>query len=95
MSIFIICRILISIPILLASSFLVFSRHISGDPLAALRESQNPNKDQQIAQMRSDAEPRRPVPERYWEWLKGVVTLDFGVNKRGQDVWPILSEPSR
>ena len=81
MFIFILRRILISIPILLASSFVVFFLvTISGDPLASLRESQNPNKDQQIAQMSATLNLDEPFLQRYWEWLKGVVTLDFGVN---------------
>ncbi len=92
MLLFIVRRILVSIPILLASSFFVFFLvTISGDPLEFLRESQSPNKDQQIAQLSATLNLDDPFLQRYWDWLKGVLTLDFGVNKRGQEVWPILT----
>ena len=93
MLLFMVRRILVSIPILLASFFVVFGLvTISGDPLAFLRESNNPNKDQQIAQLSNTLGLDRPFVERFWDWLTGIVTLDFGVNKRGQNVWPILTD---
>lgn len=93
MFLFIVRRILVSIPILVASFFVVFGMvTISGDPLAFLRESQSPNRDQQIAQLSASLGLNDPFISRFWEWITGIVTLDFGVNKRGQNVWPILTD---
>lgn len=90
---FIVRRILISIPILIASTFLVFGlTTMAGDPLASLRQSQSPNRDQMIAAVRDRLDLDKPVPERYGTWLKGVVTLDFGTTRGGQDVWPVLKQ---
>ena len=90
---FIIRRMLVSIPILLASTFLVFGlTTMAGDPLEQLRQSQSPNKQVQIAAMRDRLELDKSVPERYIKWLKGVPKLDFGKTRNGQDVWPILKQ---
>ena len=61
MFLFIVRRILISIPILIASSFLVFGLvTISGDPLEELYGRPTPNIDQLIAQRRAALELDKP-----------------------------------
>jgi peptide/nickel transport system permease protein len=90
---FILRRMLIAIPILLASSFLVFFLvTISGDPLADLRISTNPNKDQLIAARRQRLNLDEPFFERYVTWLSGVIRGDFGQNRDGQDVSALLGQ---
>ncbi len=90
---FIVRRLLISIPIILASTFLSFFLvTISGDPLAELRQSRDPNRDQQMAQMRRLLELDVPFMERYFQWLTGLFRGDFGTNREGQDVWTLLSQ---
>ncbi len=93
MFLFVVRRLLISIPILIASSFLVFGLvTISGDPCAGVAEANNPNREQLIAQCRSRLNLDASYPERYVDWSTGVVTGDLGQNKVGQDVWPILKD---
>src|SRR5829696_7856137 len=93
MFLFIVRRMLVSIPILIASSFLVFGLvTISGDPLEELYGRQTPNLEQIIAQRRIALELDKPFPERYLAWASGVITGDWGKNKNGQDVGPILGD---
>ena len=90
---FIVRRFLVSIPILLASTFLSFFLvTISGDPLAEYRQSRDPNREQTMAQMRKLLELDVPFHERYFSWLTGLFRGDFGVNRDGQDVWALLSQ---
>lgn len=72
-------RVVVSIPILLVSSFIVFwLGTLSGDPLTPLR-LRNPPPPQSVL----DAEAARlhldqPLFARYFSWLGGVVQGDFG-----------------
>lgn len=89
---FILRRIGVSALVLLGASMLMFFLTInSGDPLKDLRESNNQNRAQLIAErterMRLDDSPW----ERYWDWLTGVGgcftgNCDLGVNVNGVDV---------
>lgn len=84
---------LVAIPILLASSFVMFFLvTISGDPLADLRQSQNPNVDQLIAARRQRLNLDQGFFERYVDWLTGIVRGDFGQNREGQDVSALLGD---
>jgi peptide/nickel transport system permease protein len=90
---FVLRRLLISIPILLASSVLMFFLvTISGDPLADLRQSTNPNRDQIIAARRVRLRLNDPVWERYIDWLQGLARGDFGLNREGQEVSALLGQ---
>ncbi len=90
---FIVRRMLVSIPILLASSFVMFFLvTISGDPLADLRISTNPNRDQLIAARRARLNLDDGFFERYTAWLSGIVRGDFGQNREGQDVSALLGD---
>lgn len=89
---FILRRIGVSALVLLGASMLMFFLTInSGDPLKDLRESNNQNRAQLIAErterMRLDDSPW----ERYWDWLTGVGgcftgNCDLGINVNGVDV---------
>ena len=102
---FIMRRLLISIPILLASSFLIFGMvTISGDPLSDLR--QRPNAEQLIAQRKQTLNLDEPFMSRYFDWLAGVIPFkfqaappfvewqgfDFGNTREGQDVYTLLRQ---
>jgi peptide/nickel transport system permease protein len=90
---FILRRMLVAIPILLASSFLMFFLvTISGDPLADLRQSTNPNVDQLIAARRQRLNLDQSFFERYVDWLTGILRGDFGQNREGQDVSALLGD---
>ncbi|CAN5736709.1 hypothetical protein BH24ACT5_BH24ACT5_17970 [soil metagenome] len=102
---FIVRRLLISLPILLASSLLVFFLvTLSGDPLREFRESSSPDAPQRMAQMRATLQLDRPFFSRYLDWVGGVIPLrvrarpiflewtsfDFGKTRGGQDVAALL-----
>jgi peptide/nickel transport system permease protein len=84
---FTIRRILGSVLVLLASSLLVFALcAASFDPLAHYRQLQ-PTPTQEFL----DAQAEKlglndPWPVRYWDWLRGVVTGDFGTSVNGTPV---------
>ncbi|MEA3076647.1 MAG: glutathione transport system permease protein [Actinomycetota bacterium] len=87
---FIVRRLLVSIPLLAVSSFLVFVLVAnSGDPLQDLRV--NPR----IAPATIKAKERelhldQPVITRYGIWVKDVVRGDFGTDNHGSSVRPQL-----
>jgi peptide/nickel transport system permease protein len=83
-------RLLYSIVVLFAASFLVFTMvSVSGDPLAQLRIT--PNLSEQSVQNIVDRKHLDdPVPVRYWYWLKDAVTNEFGTTLLGDR--PILPE---
>lgn len=90
---FILRRMLVAIPILLASSFVMFFLvTISGDPLADLRQSTNPNVDQLIAARRQRLNLDETFFQRYVDWLSGILRGDFGQNREGQDVSALLGD---
>jgi peptide/nickel transport system permease protein len=83
-------RLLYSVVVLFAASFLVFTMvSVSGDPLAQLRIT--PNVSEQSKQNIIDRKHLDdPVPVRYWYWLKDAVTNEFGTTLLGDR--PILPE---
>lgn len=104
---FIVRRLLISLPIVLASSLLVFFLvSLSGDPLAEFRQSSSPDAPQRMAQMRQTLGLDKPFFSRYVDWLGGVIPLrfrahpiflewkgfDFGTTRGGQNVSALLQD---
>jgi peptide/nickel transport system permease protein len=90
---FIIRRLLIAIPVVLASSVLVFLLVAnSGDPLADLKGRQPPVPPQVIENREKLLGLDQPLPQRYWNWLTNFVQGDMGVTIRGQEVQPLLWE---
>jgi len=86
-------RLLISIPVLLLSSFLVFAMVATiGDPLEALRVTNPPTPPETIAIEAKRLHLDLPWYERYWNWLSNAVQGDFGpsVNAReniSSEIW--------
>ena len=93
---FILRRLGISALVLLGGSVLMFVLTInSGDPLADLRESNDPNRDSLIAQRIANMGLDNPWYERYGAWLAGVGkcvvgACDLGVNRAGIPVIDLL-----
>lgn len=76
---FVIRRLIISIPVLLLASFLVFIMiSVSGDPLDALRFTNPPTPPETIALEAARLHLDLPWYERYWSWLTGLFQGDFG-----------------
>jgi peptide/nickel transport system permease protein len=77
-------RLLISIPIIIISTFIVFLVvSFSGDPLSSLRAKQPIPPPQVFANYRHQLRLDQPVLERYWHWIAGVVHGDFGPSVQG------------
>src|SRR5918911_2630473 len=91
MFVFILRRLLYSIPILLVTSFLIFTAvSLSGDPAARLKA--NPRFDQKSLEIiEKKYQLDKPIPVRYVYWLKSLVTEDLGVSlNTNQPIWPDL-----
>ncbi|MDF1488283.1 ABC transporter permease [Tessaracoccus caeni] len=89
---YILKRVGTSLLILLLGSLLLFVLVVnSGDPLQDLRESNDKNKANLIAQRTANMGLDRTWYERYWDWLTGaakcvVGRCDLGTNRSGQAV---------
>jgi peptide/nickel transport system permease protein len=84
-------RLLISVPVLLLSSMLMFVMVArSGDPLAELKGRNPPVPADVIQARRHQLHLDRPLPERYWRWIRDVARGDMGQSVRGLEVRPLL-----
>jgi peptide/nickel transport system permease protein len=89
---FVLRRLAVSLPLLLAASVLVFGLVAnSGDPLAELRDQ--PDITQEVVDARrAELGLDRPVAERYRHWLTAFVKGDFGRSQGGREVRGLLWE---
>src|SRR6266480_1234003 len=88
---YIIRRLLYSIPVLVATSFLIFTFvSITGDPLGRLRS--NPNiTAEQIHSIEHSKNLDKPVIVRYGYWVRDAFTKQFGTTLFGnRKIWPDL-----
>jgi peptide/nickel transport system permease protein len=91
MASFIIRRLIASIFVLLAATFLMYMlTSFAGDPLDELRQSSAPNKAELIAARTKLLNLDVPPPLRYFLWLGGVFRGDFGVSVMNQPVNVLL-----
>ncbi|MDO5494807.1 MAG: ABC transporter permease [bacterium] len=94
---YILRRVAISTVVLLVGSVLLyFLITISGDPLEDLRESQSPNRDNQMRQRSANMGLHLPWWERYIVWLRGAASCvigqcDLGTNREGVPVGGMLT----
>lgn len=80
-------RLLVSVPVLLLSSFLVFVLvAAAGDPLADLRGRNPPVAESVIKARETALWINHPLPNRYWHWLSGIVRGDFGPSIKGLNI---------
>lgn len=91
MIIFVVRRLLISIPVLIVSSFIVFMLVASsGDPLGDLLLRPGVTKGMVEARRRQLGLDKPPIV-RYARWVKGIAKADLGKSLRSnEDVGPIL-----
>jgi peptide/nickel transport system permease protein len=88
---FIARRLLITIPLVLLSSVLVFLLVANaGDPLADLRNRNPPVSPQVIAEREHELLLDKPLPQRYATWLVNFAQGDMGKSVRGVEVRPLL-----
>jgi peptide/nickel transport system permease protein len=89
-SVYIVRRLLLSVPVLVAASLAVFfGLSIVGDPLGELRMRPNVSQatiDLLIARKRLD----EPLLIQYLYWVQSAFTDRFGVTIGGQPIWPNL-----
>src|SRR5438874_12405128 len=88
---YILRRILYSIPVLIATSFLIFTFvSITGDPLGRIRANPNITREQYHA-IEHSKRLDRPVVVRYGYWIRDAITEKFGTTLFGQrKIWPDL-----
>jgi peptide/nickel transport system permease protein len=88
---FILRRVLYSIPVLLATSFLIFTFvSITGDPLGRIRANPNVTAEQLHA-IEHAKNLDRPVIIRYGYWIHDAITKQFGTTLFGnRKIWPDL-----
>jgi peptide/nickel transport system permease protein len=90
---FIIRRLLISIPVLILSSVLVFLLVAnSGDPLGDLKGRNPPVPKQVLDLRRHQLNLDKPLPARYWTWITNFARGDMGTSVSGRDVRTLLGE---
>jgi peptide/nickel transport system permease protein len=88
---FVVRRALISIPVILLSSVLVFLLVAnSGDPLADLKGRNPPVPPQVLEARRHLLGLDQPMPQRYWTWITNFVRGDMGKSIQGVEVRPLL-----
>ncbi|MBA3524029.1 MAG: ABC transporter permease [Geodermatophilaceae bacterium] len=86
-------RLLSSIVVLLISSLLVFALCIASfDPLQFYRQRQPPPPQAFFDNLSAQLGLNDPFLVRYWDWLSGALTGDFGVSNFGTPVGPELAQ---
>src|SRR5207302_8630511 len=88
---YIVRRVLYSIPVLVATSFLIFTFvSISGDPLGRLRANTQITAEQ-LHSIEHSKNLDRPVVVRYGYWVHDAFTKKFGTTLFGnRKIWPDL-----
>jgi peptide/nickel transport system permease protein len=92
---YVVRRLLYSVAVLVAASFIVFTFvSVSGDPLAALRVTPDydPNVIERIEEQKHLNDP---IPVRYGYWFRDAVTNQFGTTLLGDrpilpDLWRVM-----
>jgi oligopeptide transport system permease protein len=80
-------RLLLTIPVLLGASFLIFTMvyALPGDPIRALA-GDRPLSPALVAVLRERFHLDDPLLVQYWEYLKGLLSGDLGTDFRGRPV---------
>jgi peptide/nickel transport system permease protein len=88
---YVVRRLLYSIPVLVAASFLIFTFTVTtADPLSELRQVRNVN-EHAIALITKEKHLDEPVLVRYGYWVKDAVTNQFGTTIFGdRPIWDDL-----
>lgn len=76
-------RLLVAVPVIVASTFVVFVLvALSGDPLANFKGKNPPPSPQVVLVEEQRLHLDQPLTQRYWTWITGVVHGDFGPSVR-------------
>jgi len=92
---FVIRRLLYSVVVLIAASFIIFSFvSVVSDPLAFLRMTPNVS-EQTIKNLEERKHLNEPIPKRYLYWVRDAVTNQFGTTSRLDrpilpDLWRVM-----
>jgi peptide/nickel transport system permease protein len=91
MATYIIRRVLYSIPVILVSTFIIFTFvSVSGDPLAFIKMQPNASRDT-IENITKREHLDDPIPVRYVYWMQEAITQKFGGTLVGdRPIWPDL-----
>jgi glutathione transport system permease protein len=87
-------RVLVSVPILVIATFVVFAMvSLSGDPLSELKTRNPPPPPRTFELEAQRLHLDEPLLVRYWHWLTGVIHGDFGPSVQStQVIGPELAE---
>jgi len=87
---FVIRRLLIAIPIVIAASFVVFLLVINAGTPAPVEtlQSRPGHSEAALKSLKDDLGLSDPWYVRYGDWAKGVIHGDFGKDNNGRDVGP-------
>jgi oligopeptide transport system permease protein len=90
---FVIRRLLLTIPVLLGASFLIFAMvyALPGDPIRALA-GDRPLAPAVVAQLRADYNLNDPLIVQYFKYLANLAHFDFGTDFRGRPVIETISQ---
>ena len=90
---FVVRRLLLTIPVLLGASFLIFAMvyALPGDPVRALA-GDRPLAPAVVAQLRADFNLNDPLLIQYFKYLGNLAQGDFGTDFRGRDVLDTISQ---
>jgi ABC-type dipeptide/oligopeptide/nickel transport system permease component len=90
---FVVRRLLLTIPVLLGASFLIFAMvyALPGDPVRALA-GDRPLAPAVVAQLRADFNLNDPLLIQYFKYLGNLAQGDFGTDFRGRDVLDTITQ---
>lgn len=88
---FVIRRVLLSVPVLIATSFIIFTFvTIAGDPLAELRMDPRTS-EQTLERIIERKHLDEPLLVQYGYWVKDALFNGFGTDLGGSEIWPDLT----
>ncbi|MGH3695823.1 MAG: ABC transporter permease [Pseudonocardiaceae bacterium] len=80
-------RVLVSVPILVIATFIVFMMvSLSGDPLSELKTRNPPVPARTLELEAHRLRLDEPLLTRYWQWITGVIQGDFGPSVQSNQV---------
>ena len=90
---FILRRVLLMVPVLLGTTFLIFAAvfALPGDPIVALAGPNQTISESVANAIRAEHHLDDPLLVQYWHYLTGLLTGDFGIDLNGNEVSAIIA----
>ena len=90
---FILRRVLLMVPVLLGTTFLIFAAvfALPGDPIVALAGPNQTISESVANAIRAEHHLDDPLLVQYWHYLTGLLTGDFGIDLNGNEVSSIIA----